>query len=169
MRGIAAIAFTLVAVATVTGCAAPAAAPATVDLAAVERTLQQRFDSLQAAEAAMDVERSMAFWAEDGIIQGAGSPQIQGHEAIKGLYQQYFTTGMLKSMSGTSSQLTLAASGDLAYQVGVNRIVLNGKDGDLLDMGKFLAVWKKVDSTWYVAALSFTSDAAAPVPVAAAK
>ena len=36
--------------------------------------------------------------------------------------------------------------------------------GDMLDVGKFLLVWKKTNGTWYVAALSLTSDAAAPVP-----
>jgi ketosteroid isomerase-like protein len=165
MRVVAAIAL----ITTLGACAKPAPVPATIDLTAVEQTLHQRSDSLQAAETAMDVERSITFWAEDAIIQGGGSPQIQGREAITALYRQFFTTGMLKSLTGTSSSLTVAASGDLAYEVGVNRMVLTGKDGDLLDMGKFLLVWKKVDSTWYVAALSFTSDAPAPVPVAAAK
>jgi hypothetical protein len=32
-------------------------------------------------------------------------------------------------------------------------------------MGKYLAVWKKIDGEWYAAALSFTSDAPTPVPM----
>jgi hypothetical protein len=40
-----------------------------------------------------------------------------------------------------------------------------GPEGDLLDVGKYLAVLKKVDDEWFVVALSFTSDAPAPVPL----
>ena len=33
-------------------------------------------------------------------------------------------------------------------------------------MGKYLAVWKKINAEWFIIALSFTSDAPAPVPLA---
>jgi len=59
----------------------------------------------------------------------------------------------------------MARSGDLAYETGVNRIVIRTPNGDMLDMGKYLIVWKKINGQWYVAALSFTSDAAAPTPI----
>lgn len=79
-------------------------------------------------------------------------------------YKAYFETMNLKSMVGKSSTLTISASGDLAYETGVNRLIIGTPKGDMLDVGKFLLVWKKTNGTWYVAALSFTSDAAAPVP-----
>ena len=44
-------------------------------------------------------------------------------------------------------------------------MVLAGPEGDLLDMGKYLVVWKKTDGEWFVQALSFTSDTPAPVPL----
>lgn len=53
----------------------------------------------------------------------------------------------------------------MAYEYGVNRMIFTGPEGDLLDVGKYLAIWKKIDGEWYVAALSFTSDSPAPVPV----
>ena len=68
-------------------------------------------------------------------------------------------------IAGTTSHLEVSSADDLAYEYGINRMVLAGPDGDLLDVGKYLAVWKKIDGEWYVAALSFTSDAPAPVPV----
>ena len=64
------------------------------------------------------------------------------------------------------SNTSVAQSGDLAYETGVNRMMFTTPQGDVLDVGKYLAVWKKVDGVWYVAALSFTSDARAPMPVA---
>lgn len=45
------------------------------------------------------------------------------------------------------------------------RATLRTPNGDVLDMGKYLLVWKRIDGEWYAAALSFTSDAAAPVPI----
>ena len=44
-------------------------------------------------------------------------------------------------------------------------MVFRSPEGDLLDMGKYLLVWKKVNDNWYIAALAFTSDAPAPVPL----
>ncbi len=118
-----------------------------------------------AAEAAQDVDAAIAFWAEDAIVQPAGAPQIRGLEAIAGLYRQLFESGQLKEFSGTTSHLTVSQGGDLAYEYGINRMVLAGPEGDLLDVGKYLLVWKKVDGEWFIVALSFTSDAPAPVPV----
>jgi ketosteroid isomerase-like protein len=59
----------------------------------------------------------------------------------------------------------MARSGDLAYETGVNCMVFRTPNGDVLAMGKYLIVWKKIDGQWYVATLGFTSDAAAPTPI----
>ena len=146
--------------------AACAAAPQ-IDLEAEAAAVRARSEAVVAAEAAMDADAAAAFWAEDAIIQPAGSPQAQGRSAIRELYGEFFGSGMLKEFSGTTSGLHVAASGDLAYEYGVNRMVFTGPEGDLVDNGKYLAVWKKIDGEWYVAALSFTSDTPAPVPAAA--
>ena len=71
----------------------------------------------------------------------------------------------MREFSGASSHLEMASSGDLAYEYGVNRMVLAGDDHDLLDVGKYLAVWKKINGEWLVVALSFTSDAPEPCPI----
>jgi len=140
-----------------------------VDAKAEEATLRARSDSLQAAEAAMDQSRAITFWAPDAVIQPAGSPQIDGHDAIAATYKAYFETMNLKALIGKTSKLTISESGDLAYEIGVNHMTFGTPKGDMLDVGKFLIVWKKTNGTWYVAALSFTSDAAAPVPAPVAK
>jgi ketosteroid isomerase-like protein len=151
---------TMLAAGMTAACAAPQ-----VDVAAETEAVRARSEGVVAAEAAFEVEEALAFWAEDAIAQGAEAPQIQGKEAIGELYRQYLESGMLKEFSGTTSYLEVSAAGDLAYEYGVNRFVLAGPEGDLLDMGKYLAVWKKIDGEWFIAALSFTSDAPAPVPM----
>jgi ketosteroid isomerase-like protein len=150
----------LLAVAVLGACSGPR-----VDIAAETAAVSARSQGIAAAEAAQNTEQALAFWADDAIVQGAGSPQIQGHDAIRALYDSFFGSGQLKQFEGTTSHLEVSQSGDLAYEYGVNRFVLTGPSGDLLDMGKYLAVWKKIDGEWYAAALSFTSDAPAPVPM----
>ncbi|HET8770446.1 MAG TPA: DUF4440 domain-containing protein [Gemmatimonadaceae bacterium] len=143
-------------------CSSCASVP--MDSTAEVDAVRARSEALAAAEAAMDFTTALTFWAPDAIVQPSGMPQIRGHEAIKDLYGG-FTTMQVKSFEGTSSHIE--ASGDLAFDYGVNRLVLVGESGDMLDVGKYLAVWKKVDGEWMVAALSFTSDAPVPAPVVA--
>jgi ketosteroid isomerase-like protein len=161
MRPTTSFTFTMVAAGALAACAAPQ-----VDVAAETEALRARSEGVVAAEAAFDVAAALAFWAEDAIVQGAGTPQIQGKDAIGQVYREYFESGMVKEFSGTTTHLEVSAAGDLAYEYGVNRFVITGPEGDLLDMGKYLVVWKKIDGDWFIAALAFTSDAPAPVPMA---
>jgi ketosteroid isomerase-like protein len=160
MRLTASATFAILAASVVVGCAVPQ-----VDVAAETEAVRTRSEGIVAAEAAQDVAEALTFWAEDAIVQPAGAPQIQGKEAIGGLYRQFFEGGQLKEFSGTTSHLEVSAAGDLAYEYGVNRMVLAGPEGDLLDMGKYLVVWKKTNGEWFVTALSFTSDTPAPIPM----
>jgi uncharacterized protein (TIGR02246 family) len=144
----------------VAGCAA---APP-VDLTAEADAIRARGAGIVSAEASQDAELSTSFYARDAISQPSGSPQVEGRDAIRELYGHFFS-GMLKDFESATTHIDVAASGDLAYEYGINRMVLNGPDGDLLDVGKYLAVWKKIDGEWYIVALSYSSDAPAPAPV----
>ena len=125
--------------------------------------VRARSRELVAAEVAQDTEAALAFWAEDGVAQPAGTPQVKGLDEIRALYDGFFR--QIKRFESIPSHLEVSQGGDLAYEYGVNRIVVSGPEGDLLDLGKYLVVWKKIDGEWFVAALSFTSDAGAPAPV----
>jgi ketosteroid isomerase-like protein len=134
-----------------------------VDVTAAADAVRARSKACAAAEAAKDIERALGFWAEDAIVQTSGSPQIQGREAIRGVYRQYF--GAVKEYSSTTSHVTVSRAADLAFEYGVNRTVVESSQGDVVDMSKYLLVWKKLNDNWYIAALSFTSDAPVPAPL----
>jgi ketosteroid isomerase-like protein len=142
-----------------------ACGPAPVDVAAETKALVARSEAVSAAEAAKDREKALTFWAPDATVQPSAGPQIQGRDAVSKMYQFVFDSTGLKSFSGQSAGFVVAASGDIAYETGVNRMTFGTPKGDVLDVGKYLAVWKKTDGTWYIAALAFSSDAPAPVPV----
>jgi ketosteroid isomerase-like protein len=95
-------------------------------------------------------------------------PQVNGRDSVAALYTFFFEKAGLKGLIGKPTQITMSQSGDLAFETGVNHLTFGSPKGDLLDLGKYLMVWKKTNGVWYVQALSFTSDAAAPVPVAPA-
>ncbi len=145
-----------------------------MNVASETEAVRARSKAVTAAESAMNIPEIMKYWAKDAISQPAGMPQMKGTEAIKKLYQQMYddTTMKLKeftSSSSNSSNITVAQSGDIAYDYGTNRFVFATSKGDMIDMGKYLLVWKKIDGDWYVQAISFTSDAAAPAPLNAGK
>ena len=71
-----------------------------------------------------------------------------------------------EEFDSTTSRIEIAASGDLAYEYGVNRVVLPWQGVDLLVMGKYIVIWRKFDGTWLISAISITDDAAAPTPIA---
>ena len=144
------------------GCAPKSDAGAPADSAVIARAFHLRSDALQKAESAKDGEASTNFYTDSAIVQPAGSPQINGKANIGALYAAFFKNPALKELRGTPTSAVISATGDMAYEIGVNRIVMAGPKGDLLDMGKFVIVWKHEKGDWYVTALSFTSDAAAP-------
>lgn len=126
--------------------------------------VQARSKAVTAAEEAQNIPEIMKYWAKDAIVQPAGTPQIQGTEAIIKLYHQLFDDTTMKLKSFTSSSInspniTVAESGDLAFDYGTNKFVWSTANGDMVDMGKYLIIWKKINGEWYVSAISFTSDA----------
>jgi ketosteroid isomerase-like protein len=116
--------------------------------------------TIVAFEAAKDTESSVAFYTDDAIIQVAGAPQIRGREAISDLYRSLFDEDQLTSFEAASSHIE--TSGHLGLDYGTYRMVMAGSDGDLIDAGKYLAVWKRISGEWFISVLSFTSDTPAP-------
>lgn len=137
-----------------------------VDIEAETAALRARSEGVVAAEKSQNIDAAVAFYAEDAIVQPAGAPLLRGRDAVRAMYGDVFGSGAVKAFETIPTRLEVAASGDIGYEYGVNRFTLTTPDGDLLDVGKYLVVWKKVDGEWYAAVLSFNSDTPAPTPVA---
>lgn len=136
-----------------------------VDLAAAEAELRARAEAVVDAERRMAADEAVAFYLEDAVVLPAGAPIIRGRDGVRAMYQEVMGSGMVKSFDATTTHLEVAPSGDIGYEYGVNRMTITTPDGDMLDVGKYLAIWKKVDGQWYAAVLAFNSDAPAPTPV----
>ncbi|MEH6557329.1 MAG: nuclear transport factor 2 family protein [Oceanicoccus sp.] len=134
-----------------------------MDIANEKAIIEARGKALATAEAARDIETAMSFWAEDAIIQVYGSVQQQGKDSIRKGMQEFFTA--FTRFEGNATHIEVATSGDLAYEYGVNRVVLQGEETEMLAIAKYLAIWRKIDGTWLISAISITDDAASPVPL----
>jgi len=126
------------------------------ELEDIEAEVRARSKVAVAAEMAFDWETAITFFTSDVVIQPANAPQFQGREALLELYQTGFTT--MTEFEGTTTAIIPAASGDMAYEYGVNRFVFETTDGPVESFGKYLLVWTKVDRKWLIAALSFSND-----------
>ena len=128
-----------------------------VELEAIEAEVRARSKVAVAAEIAFDWETAITFFTSDVVIQPANAPQFQGREALLELYQTGFTT--MTEFEGTTTAIIPAASGDMAYEYGVNRLISETPDGPVEDLGKYLLVWTKTDGEWLIAVLAFSFDA----------
>ena len=138
---------------------APAAEPGPT-LEDIEAEVRVRSEALVAAEMAGEYQTAVTFFTPDVVVQAANVPQIQGRDPLLEVCETVLAT--TAEFEGTTTDIVPTASGELAYEYGINRFVFETPDGPVEDLGKYLAVWKKIEGEWYVAAIAFSSDAPPP-------
>lgn len=139
----------------------PQGMPAT-DLNAEADLIRRRSQQLVEAEGRKELEAILPFYAEDAVNQPPGAPAVQGHQAIREFYMSFYREVPLVSFTSTVTALHVAQGGDLAYETGANHLVLDKGGTRVEDVGKYLAVWRKINGEWRVAAVSFSSDRPTP-------
>jgi uncharacterized protein (TIGR02246 family) len=90
-----------------------------------------------------DVDRVVAFWADDAIVFPPGSPPLEGKPAIREFVAKSFQTPGF-SISWKTTNIAVSRSGDFAYATGTNRVGLTGPDGRRVTVeGKAVTVWRR--------------------------
>jgi uncharacterized protein (TIGR02246 family) len=122
-----------------------------------ETEVRARSRGVAAAEAKLDADAVAPFWAEDAVVHFAGAQPLVGRDAIHKMYATTFPK--LKSFRGETSELHVAASGDIAWEMGrtfsTRAEPPEAKEGT----GKYLLVWRKdSDGVWRIAACAATSN-----------
>ena len=146
------------AVAIVLGYAAVPGAAQTLNLAAEESAVRARSAEIVAAEDGRNVDAAVAFYLEDAIVQAPDAPPVRGRAAIRDFYTQMVTIPYT-ILSSEPVAIQVAASADMAFEHGINRLTLRSpQGGSVTELGKYLLVWRKVDGEWRIAALSFSMD-----------
>jgi uncharacterized protein (TIGR02246 family) len=109
--------------------------------------------------AAKDLDKSVAFCAEDGSVLAPNAPIATGREAIRKLFAGFFALPGL-NISWQPSKAEVAKSGELAYTTGTYQMSYNDSAGKKIsDRGKYVTVWRRQrDGGWKVIDDIFNSD-----------
>lgn len=141
------------------GAACAPAGAGSAHAAAEIRTLDAEWSE---AAQARDLERILSFWSEDAIVYPPGSAALVGKPAIREYVEKSFQIPGF-GISWKTDQVVVAASGDLAYGTGTNRVTFHGPDGKPTTVeGKTVTVWRKQKDGSWKCAIDIWNDLAPP-------
>jgi ketosteroid isomerase-like protein len=103
----------------------------------------------QAASEGKDVEKVVAFWADDAVIVPSGAPMISGKSAIRDYVKQSFETPGFK-ISWKTLDAAVSSDGTMGYTTAESSFTFPGHDGKLqTQTGRGVAIWRRTsDGKW---------------------
>ena len=123
-----------------------------------EKALRDADEAWATAAGAKDVDKTVAFYADDAVVMPPNAERATTKEAIRKIWKDLLTDAKL---SWKASKVEVAKSGDIGFIIGTYEVTMNdvvtGKPVN--DKGKYLEVWEKqADGTWKCGADMFSSD-----------
>lgn len=148
------------------GCAKPAPEAPAVDLAAEEQAIRDRSmewmkfaTAKDAAAIASGILAADSVTMYDGVIN-------EGAAAVQAATEAGYAARPNSTVTWTTDEVHVAASGDLAYELGTATEDADGDGEAAPTNGRYLTVWTKADGTWRAVADAGTqrkpAEAAAP-------
>lgn len=135
--------------------------------AAEESTIRALDGRIVAAMQARDAAGLAPFYAPDAILMPPNQRAATGRDGIQRAWIEDFKLPNI-DLRFEPRRIDVAASGDLASDIGTYQVSLDGPDGRISDSGKYVAVWQKVNGEWKVLADIWNSDLPLPEPPKAA-
>lgn len=121
------------------------------------------------AWAAKDLERVMAFYADDAVLMTPGMEAVSGKEAMRAGMKEMLADPAV-SLTFQSSKVDVAKSGDLAYTEGTYKLTVTDPATHKLinDHGNYVTTFRKqADGSWK--AVVDIASSAVPPPTPPAK
>lgn len=133
------------------GCAKPAPEAPAVDLAAEAQAVRDRSAAWMQLSQARDVAGVIdGVFTADAVTIGDGNIR-KGSGEIRAALEAEAAAMPDATISWTTNHVHVAASGDLAYELGSFSFDPDGAGEAAVEEGEFVTVWTKVDGTWRVA------------------
>ena len=105
-------------------------------------------------------ESAAAVYTKDATIYAPGSPPISGQKAIA----SFWHTAAIRSMKSIELQLVdLSISGDQLTARG--KYVMSNQQKEIIDIGKFIALYRKENNTWHLQTDMFNSSMETRSPI----
>jgi uncharacterized protein (TIGR02246 family) len=98
-----------------------------------------------------------ALYTENGQVLPPNSDFVTGKEAIRGFFQAVMDMGI---KAATLETVEVEGYGDTATEVG--KLTLHGEEGQQLDKGKYVVIWKQEEGQWKLHRDMFNSSMPAP-------
>ncbi len=99
-----------------------------------------------------DVDALAAVYTEDCVLMPTNGELGSGHALVREVFGGMIDAGL----TGTTETIEAAAAGGVGYHVGT--FTISAPDGTVVDKGKFIEGWKKIDGEWKIAYDIFNSD-----------
>jgi ketosteroid isomerase-like protein len=93
---------------------------------------------------AKDADALTALYAQDAALLPPNAPAVFGRDAIRAAHKD----GMAGSAGAELEDLEMWVAGDHGYKAG--RYRMWNADGELVDRGKYIEIWTKIDGTWLI-------------------
>ena len=141
-------------------CFSVACAPSVpeIDLDAEEQTIRKLTTDWFADEIRRDLEASLSYLAPNAVIQPSDAPAVSGMAAMRSFYEEFFKSPYVDVVMEPRT-VVVAASGDLAYDIGPWKLVFEGEDGRTEVPGKSTIIWRNLNGEWKSVLMSFSMDA----------
>jgi uncharacterized protein (TIGR02246 family) len=121
------------------------AASPQVDVAAETRAIRSVFRQFQDGMNSKNADAVVALYAPDAIIAPFGAPTMHTREELRDFLNGAFQSG-LSNLKTTSDRLEIAASGDLAVDIGTFSLTMNAAPVT----GRYAVGLKRIDGAWKV-------------------
>lgn len=127
--------------------------PPPVDPAAIEKQIRSLDADWSHAANLGDVETSISYYSDDGLLLEPNAPIVSGKEAFRKSWTALVTGPGFVSIAFAPTKVSVALAGDMAYDVGTYELTTKDKAGKAsTETGKYLEVWQKqVDGSWKAA------------------
>ena len=115
------------------------------DMNAIKAEIQALETAWGAADNAGDVAALLAFYTDDAVSMGSGTPMAMGKAAI----QKQLEEGMASNPAGsTVSYEVLDVFGDENTVTEVGKTTRMDASGKVISTGKYMAIWEKRDGKY---------------------